>query len=130
MSLPDDFRLLGDRAAIQRQLGNAVPLELGKAVIRTVAEQLGLSMRITASLSSFTLEAVDEVHLTGIPIDKKRARKQLLRALEIARSDRQLPGVSLDRTDKVASFRNKTCLAVLESHFWQPQTATLSTHSR
>lgn len=41
MSLPDDFVTVGDRATVQRQLGNAVPLELGKAVVRSVMEQLG-----------------------------------------------------------------------------------------
>lgn len=43
MSLPDSFVVLGDRATIQRQLGNAVPLELGKAVLGTLAQQLGLT---------------------------------------------------------------------------------------
>jgi DNA (cytosine-5)-methyltransferase 1 len=42
MSLPDDFVVLGDRATVQRQLGNAVPLELGKAVLRSLAQQLGV----------------------------------------------------------------------------------------
>ncbi len=41
MSFPDDFRVHGNRADVQRQLGNAVPMELGKAVIRSVVEQLG-----------------------------------------------------------------------------------------
>lgn len=41
MSFPDDFRVQGTRADVQRQLGNAVPMELGKAVIRSVVEQLG-----------------------------------------------------------------------------------------
>lgn len=30
-----------DRAALQRQIGNAVPVELGKAVVRALAEQMG-----------------------------------------------------------------------------------------
>lgn len=42
MSLPDSFVLQGDRATVQRQLGNAVPLELGKAVVGALAEQLGI----------------------------------------------------------------------------------------
>jgi len=42
MSLPRDFVLQGDRATVQRQLGNAVPLELGKAVVGALAAQLGL----------------------------------------------------------------------------------------
>ena len=42
MSLPRDFVLQGDRATVQRQLGNAVPLELGKAVVGALATQLGL----------------------------------------------------------------------------------------
>lgn len=41
MTFPDDFKLLGDRRAVQRQLGNAVPVELGKVVIRALLEQLG-----------------------------------------------------------------------------------------
>lgn len=41
MTFPDDFKLLGDRRSIQRQLGNAVPVELGKVVIRALLEQLG-----------------------------------------------------------------------------------------
>lgn len=48
MSLPDDFIVGGDRATVQRQLGNAVPLELGKSVIRAVAEQLGVLRRPSA----------------------------------------------------------------------------------
>jgi DNA (cytosine-5)-methyltransferase 1 len=42
MSLPDDFLVEGDAAAIRRQLGNAVPLQLGKAVVSALAEQLGV----------------------------------------------------------------------------------------
>jgi DNA (cytosine-5)-methyltransferase 1 len=30
-----------DRVAVQRQIGNAVPVELGKAVVRSLAEQMG-----------------------------------------------------------------------------------------
>lgn len=41
MSFPDDFKIAGSRADVQRQLGNAVPLELGKAVLRALMEQLG-----------------------------------------------------------------------------------------
>jgi len=41
MTFPDGFRLVGSRADIQRQLGNAVPLELGKAVLRALSLQLG-----------------------------------------------------------------------------------------
>ncbi|GAB08178.1 putative cytosine-specific methyltransferase [Gordonia araii NBRC 100433] len=41
MSFPDDFRIGGTRADVQRQLGNAVPLELGKAVVRALMTQLG-----------------------------------------------------------------------------------------
>ncbi|WP_369061838.1 DNA cytosine methyltransferase [Kocuria rhizophila] len=41
MTFPDNFHLLGNRADIQRQLGNAVPLELGKAVLRALSIQLG-----------------------------------------------------------------------------------------
>lgn len=41
MTFPDNFRLIGDRRMIQSQLGNAVPVELGKVVIRALLEQLG-----------------------------------------------------------------------------------------
>lgn len=41
MSFPDDFKIDGTRADVQRQLGNAVPLELGKAVVRALMSQLG-----------------------------------------------------------------------------------------
>lgn len=41
MTFPDTFRVLGSRLDAQRQLGNAVPLELGKAVARALAIQLG-----------------------------------------------------------------------------------------
>lgn len=41
MTLPDDFKILGDRSTAQRQLGNAVPVELGKVVVRALMEQLG-----------------------------------------------------------------------------------------
>ncbi|WP_251450627.1 DNA cytosine methyltransferase [Microbacterium sp. Marseille-Q6648] len=41
MTFPDNFRLIGRRADVQRQLGNAVPLELGKAVLRALTLQLG-----------------------------------------------------------------------------------------
>lgn len=41
MSFPDDFKISGSRADVQRQLGNAVPMELGKAVIGALMSQLG-----------------------------------------------------------------------------------------
>lgn len=41
MSFPDDFKVPATRADVQRQLGNAVPLELGKAVARALLTQLG-----------------------------------------------------------------------------------------
>ncbi|MCM4084900.1 DNA cytosine methyltransferase [Paractinoplanes hotanensis] len=41
MSFPDDFKIAGTRADVQRQLGNAVPVELGKAVVRALMIQLG-----------------------------------------------------------------------------------------
>ncbi|TWS25276.1 DNA cytosine methyltransferase [Tsukamurella sputi] len=41
MSFPDEFKIVGARSDAQRQLGNAVPLELGKAVMRSLMEQLG-----------------------------------------------------------------------------------------
>lgn len=41
MSFPDDFTIIGNRVDAQRQFGNAVPVELGKAVARALMEQLG-----------------------------------------------------------------------------------------
>jgi DNA (cytosine-5)-methyltransferase 1 len=41
MTFPDEFHLFGGRADVQRQLGNAVPMELGKAVVRALTLQLG-----------------------------------------------------------------------------------------
>jgi DNA (cytosine-5)-methyltransferase 1 len=41
MTFPDDFAIVGDRTDAQRQLGNAVPVGLGKVVIRALLEQLG-----------------------------------------------------------------------------------------
>lgn len=41
MTFPDSYQLVGNRATIQRQLGNAVPVELGKVVVRALMEQLG-----------------------------------------------------------------------------------------
>lgn len=41
MSFPDDFEVPTGRGDVQRQLGNAVPLELGKAVARALLTQLG-----------------------------------------------------------------------------------------
>lgn len=49
MSFPDDFKVAGTRADAQRQLGNAVPLELGKAVVRSLMTQLGYVGRGHAS---------------------------------------------------------------------------------
>lgn len=42
MTFPDDFAVVGDRATVQRQIGNAVPLELGKVMVRSLLEQMGL----------------------------------------------------------------------------------------
>lgn len=41
MTFPDDFEIVGNREIAQKQLGNAVPLELGKAVVRALGQQLG-----------------------------------------------------------------------------------------
>jgi DNA (cytosine-5)-methyltransferase 1 len=41
MTFPDDFVIAGSRSDAQRQLGNAVPVELGKVVIRALMEQMG-----------------------------------------------------------------------------------------
>lgn len=49
MSFPDDFKIDGTRTDVQRQLGNAVPLELGKAVVRSLMSQLGYLDQESAS---------------------------------------------------------------------------------
>jgi len=41
MTFPDDFITVGSRADFQRQIGNAVPVELGKVIIRALMQQLG-----------------------------------------------------------------------------------------
>lgn len=41
MTFPDDFKLAGNRADIQKQLGNAVPTELGIVVLEALMQQLG-----------------------------------------------------------------------------------------
>jgi DNA (cytosine-5)-methyltransferase 1 len=41
MTFPDGYKVIGDRPAIRRQLGNAVPVELGRVVLRALLEQLG-----------------------------------------------------------------------------------------
>jgi DNA (cytosine-5)-methyltransferase 1 len=41
-TFPRDFVAPGTRRDVQRQVGNAVPVELGKAVVRTLAETLGV----------------------------------------------------------------------------------------
>lgn len=41
MSFPDSFRIEGSRQDIQRQLGNAVPPEMGKAIVRALMRQMG-----------------------------------------------------------------------------------------
>jgi DNA (cytosine-5)-methyltransferase 1 len=52
MSFPDDFKIEGSRSDVQRQLGNAVPLELGKAVVRALMTQLGyISQEATRQLA-------------------------------------------------------------------------------
>ena len=41
MTFPDEFVISGSRVDVQRQLGNAVPVELGKAVLHKLAMLLG-----------------------------------------------------------------------------------------
>ncbi|MWV48903.1 DNA (cytosine-5-)-methyltransferase [Rathayibacter sp. VKM Ac-2803] len=49
MTFPDDFVLPLGRMDVQRQLGNAVPVELGKVVVRALMEQLGHRASVSAS---------------------------------------------------------------------------------
>lgn len=51
MTFPDDFVIVGSRADAQRQLGNAVPVDLGKVVVRALMEQLGHVAPSSASTS-------------------------------------------------------------------------------
>jgi DNA (cytosine-5)-methyltransferase 1 len=41
MTFPEGYRTRGDRTTVQRQVGNAVPVELGKVVLRSLSEQMG-----------------------------------------------------------------------------------------
>lgn len=41
MTFPDEYVVVGDRRSVQRQLGNAVPPELGRVVIHDLLGQLG-----------------------------------------------------------------------------------------
>lgn len=41
MTFPDDYVVVGDRRSVQRQLGNAVPPELGRVVVHDLLGQLG-----------------------------------------------------------------------------------------
>jgi DNA (cytosine-5)-methyltransferase 1 len=41
MTFPDDYQVVGDRRSVQRQLGNAVPPELGRVIIQDLIGQLG-----------------------------------------------------------------------------------------
>jgi DNA (cytosine-5)-methyltransferase 1 len=56
MSFPDDFSISGSRVDVQRQLGNAVPLELGKAVVNALMSQLGYLQRHASSAGRRRLE--------------------------------------------------------------------------
>lgn len=49
----------------------------------------------------------------ALRIDKQQARRQLERAVSLARSREALPQEWMDRTDKLARFEDKTCLVVL-----------------
>jgi hypothetical protein len=49
----------------------------------------------------------------GLRIDKQRARRQLERALTLARSDAVVPADWIERTERVSRFEDKTCLVVL-----------------
>jgi hypothetical protein len=44
----------------------------------------------------------------GLTIDKKRARRQLERALTLARSEAVVPADWIARTERVAKFEDKT----------------------
>lgn len=55
MTFPDSFEIVGGRDTAQRQLGNAVPLELGKAVVRSLSEQMGYTEQPDQQLELATL---------------------------------------------------------------------------
>jgi len=46
MTFPDGYRFAGSRRSIQKQLGNAVPVVLGKVVLRALLDQLGYFDRL------------------------------------------------------------------------------------
>lgn len=52
---PDDYRWVGTRTEISRQIGNAVPIELGKAI----ASQLRLEASRPAESYSWSTELLD-----------------------------------------------------------------------
>ncbi len=64
MSLPPDFVVIGDKNAIRRQLGNAVPLKLGRAVLSALAEQLGL---VDQPFASGAAQAAGSVKYCAFP---------------------------------------------------------------
>lgn len=41
MTFPDEYQVVGNRAAVRRQLGNAVPVHFGRVLLRSLLEQLG-----------------------------------------------------------------------------------------
>lgn len=49
----------------------------------------------------------------ALRMDKAKARRQLVRALELARSEQPLPPEWTSRVEEVASFEDRTCLVVL-----------------
>jgi DNA (cytosine-5)-methyltransferase 1 len=57
MTFPDDFKLAGNRADIQRQLGNAVPVKLGLVVVEALMAQLGYADDRDSSFEQLELTA-------------------------------------------------------------------------
>lgn len=57
MTFPDDFKLAGNRADIQRQLGNAVPVKLGQVVLEALMQQLGYFPNSVSSVEQLELFA-------------------------------------------------------------------------
>jgi len=65
MDIPVDYQICGPPREIQRQIGNAVPPGLAEAVIRSLAEQLGLETTTEQDVDSPSAVRADGGDTTG-----------------------------------------------------------------